>query len=96
MQSSMINYKYGQAVNPNNVYSEDKWSVVIILLIFGQVAPVIFQKYGQVVLLCDRQSTLRYMIRCSKQSAITKTSLGQVVQFLKSKTAYSTTLDSPL
>ena len=44
-----------------------------------------FQKYGQVVLLCDRQSTLRYMIRCSKQSAITITSLGQVVQFLKSK-----------
>ena len=55
------------------------------LLIFGQVAPVIFQKYGQVVLLCDRQSTLRYMIRCSKQSAIKITSLGQVVQFLKSK-----------
>ena len=37
------------------------------------------------VLLCDRQSTLRYMIRCSKQSAITITSLGQVIQFLKSK-----------
>ena len=37
------------------------------------------------VLLCDRQFTLRYMIRCSKQSAITITSLGQVVQFLKSK-----------
>ena len=55
------------------------------LLIFGQVAPVIFQKYGQVVLLGNRQSTLRYMIRCSKQSAITITSLGQVVQFLKSK-----------
>ena len=55
------------------------------LLIFGKVAPVIFQKYGQVVLLCDRQSTLRYMIRGSKQSAITITSLGQVVQFLKSK-----------
>ena len=37
------------------------------------------------VLLCDKQSTLRYVIRCSKQSAITITSLGQVVQFLKSK-----------
>ena len=37
------------------------------------------------VLFCDRQSTLRYVIKCSKQSAITITSLGQVVQFLKSK-----------
>ena len=56
------------------------------LLIFGQVAPVIFQKYGQVVLLCDRQSTLRYMIRCSKQSAITITSLhGTSGSVLKSK-----------
>ena len=35
--------------------------------------------------MCDRQSTLGYMIRCSKQSTITITSLGQVVQFLKRK-----------
>ena len=35
--------------------------------------------------MCDRQSTLGYVIRCSKQSTITITSLGQVVQFLKSK-----------
>ena len=35
--------------------------------------------------MCDRQSTLRYMIRCGKQSTITITPLGQVVQFLKCK-----------
>ena len=52
MQSLMITCKYGQAVDYNNF---KEWGQVVgcdNLLIFGQVAPVIFQKYGQVVLLC--------------------------------------------
>ena len=35
--------------------------------------------------MCDRQSILRYMTRCGKQSTITSTSLGQMIQFLKCK-----------
>ena len=35
--------------------------------------------------MCDMQSTLRYIIRCGKQSTIIITSLGQVAQFLKCK-----------
>ena len=67
------------------LYSVDKWSVVIFINFWASSPSCISEVWTGGPFMCGRQSTLGYMMRCSKQSTITITSLGQVVQFLNSK-----------